>query len=106
MLILIWFNPMQTFRELVRKQLVKSTPLIAGYEHLFLSTTDLRRIHRKRNRCKLVGHLWELETMTASNNPTDPSKFELICGRCFPHIHSRRTTQFYNLFTVSHKDHD
>lgn len=82
------------------KRLVKSTPLLESFEHMYLELYLLRRIHKKRNRCKLIGHLWELETV----EPPQPYTYTLVCSRCFPHIHSRRRVQSYNLFALSEKE--
>lgn len=101
-MILIMFSPVLKLRDMQMKRLIKSTPLLESFEHVQLDSFQLKQIHKKRNRCKLIGHLWELETV----DPPQPYTYTLICTRCFPHIHSRRTIQSYNLFTFSEKEQD
>jgi len=88
------------------KRLVDSTPLLDGYEHLELELPDMRQIHRQRNVCKMAGHLWELEALIPSTSDDAPYTYEVVCERCFPHIHSRRSIRSYNLFDVFDKEQD
>ncbi len=84
------------------RRLVKTTPLIDGYEHISLEYHELHRIHAKYSMCKILGHLWELDHVVAGFPYTYISK----CARCFPHIRSQHTVQSYNLFAISEKEHD
>ncbi len=102
MIILIVFNPVAKLRDMRMRRLIESTPLLEGFEHLRLDAYELRRIHKKRNRCKLIGHIWELDTVESPQ----PYTYTLSCFRCFPHIHSRRIVRSYNLFTLSEKEQD
>jgi len=106
MVILIVFNPMKRLREMRYERLVKTTPLLDGYEHVSLDHTELKRIHHKNRMCKIWGHLWELEALIPSPTDTHPYTYYVSCAACFPHIHSRRTYQTYNLFAISEKEQD
>ncbi len=102
MMILIVFNPVAKLKDVRAKRLVESTPLLEAFEHVQLDFHQLKQVHKKRNRCKLIGHLWELETI----DPPQPYTYTLVCSRCFPHIHSRRKIQSYNPFALSEKEQD
>lgn len=64
--------------------------LLYGYETL--SKQETKKVVRRYRRCKIVGHIWELESLTP------PATYVIMCSRCFPHYHSRRTVTAYNLF--------
>ena len=87
-------------------RLSRRTPLLDEYTHVGLDLDELKRIHRKRNVCKMSGHLWELESLIPSVSDDAPYTYNVICERCFPHIHSRRTIRSYNLFDVFEKEQD
>jgi len=82
--------------------LISSTPLIDGYEHISLEYHELLRIHKAYNRCKLIGHLWEIDCIL----PGLPYTYISKCASCFPHIHSQHSVQSYNLFAISERDED
>jgi len=104
-MILIFSSPIQAIKGWRHKHLIKSTPVLSGTEHLRMNVHALRQIHYNRIRCKLIGHLWEIEDIDTGSDD-DPYTFGMICWRCFPHIESTRVVQSYNLFAISEKDID
>jgi len=106
MMILIVFSPMKKLREIRHDRLLKTTPLLSGFEHVGLDFYELKRIHRNRRMCAMLGHLWEIEALIPSSTDTHPYIYHLSCAACFPHIHSRRTHRTYNLFAISEKERD
>lgn len=85
----------------LKRLLTHPTPILPDHkflippDHGFLDTypAELRRIKRRRRRCSLVGHMWEVETY---DSPTHT--FHLKCFRCFPHIDSRQAIVSYAPF--------
>ena len=106
MMILIVFNPMRKLKDMRHDRLEKSTPLLSEYQHVALDYSELKRIHHKNRMCRIWGHLWEIETIIPSTSDDHPYTYHMSCAACFPHIHSRRTYQTYNLFAVSEKEQD
>jgi len=76
-----------------------ATELLPGHE---LSKAEERQVRRKRMRCRLVGHQWHFVAYVS----TVPPSYVLECVRCSPHIHSRKTIQSYNLFSMSQEETD
>ena len=103
--ILIVFNPIMKLKEMRHNRLERTTPLLDGYEHVALDYFELRRIHHKNRMCRIWGHLWEVESIVPSSTDI-PYTYHISCAACFPHIHSRRIYQTYNLFAVSEKEQD
>lgn len=70
-------------------------PLLPEWSNVGMEAYDYRFIARKRRRCTLNGHMWELAQMVPTRN-----EYIIECYRCFPHIDSRRVIVSYNPFST------
>ena len=106
MFLIIVSNPLELWRKKRLQRIVTSTPLLDGYELHTLDLETMKTIHRQRTVCKFAGHLWEVDSISSDDDGTGLLLYDLVCWRCFPHIHSRRAVQSYNLFAITDKEQD
>ena len=79
----------------------RRVPVLPDWENLGIESYDFRFIARKRRRCTLVGHIWEMTDLDTSTG-----EFTIECSRCFPHIDSRRVIVSYNPFSTVQRKTD
>lgn len=78
----------------------RRVPLLPGWGDV-ATAYELRFIARKRRRCTLVGHIWEMTDLNRSTH-----EYTIQCGRCHPHIDSRRVIVSYNPFSTVQRKTD
>lgn len=66
-----------------------------GYPDTWEGKRALRKVSKKRRRCKLIGHLF-----TAVTHDSSTGRTVLRCDRCFPHKDSQRVGYLYDLMPV------